>query len=128
MTESTTFPCSYIADGYSRQETIEGDPDFHGPLKFSFRPMTQIERNPFFNQAFGLYDSKKHADLIEVENVIAEMMAKHIISWDLVDHEGNRIEISPESVQRLEPYLRAKLLRIVTGQRREKEEAADEKN
>lgn len=100
---------NYIPDdGYTEPGYIDPQPLLHGALRFSFRPMITEERAKLLaaveNMSGDAYD-----------RMAADMMAKKLVEWDLVDAKGEPVPISARIVLRLKPALFNTLYKIMLG-------------
>lgn len=87
-----------IDDGYTEDHTIPGVEGHYPTLKMQIRPFTALEVVTHQEQTSKL----KNADAREY---IAKVTAPRILIWDLIDHKGNKIPVSPDMVCKVKPNL-----------------------
>lgn len=109
-------PCAFIDDGYSRQCVIPADNRYHPQMTMMFRPVTQSQRVLYYARIAKLAKSEREEDLEKAELYSGELMAKHVLEWDLQDRERNTVAITSENFQKVEPNLQAKIFKIVMGE------------
>lgn len=128
MSESKT-PCGFIDDGYTMNFDIPEVPGVSVGLSGTYRPMTQRERKRFF----GELDPSRHTvdkgsppaikaskPSRPIEDVLDEATCKvvveHLKSWNLVDRDGNSVELTAVNVGRLYPsQLQGALVDVICG-------------
>lgn len=111
--------CGFIADGYSRSFLILEN-EWHPEVKGTYRPMLGTERASLTTkieqagQRKGP-DGKTDAGVADGEKLAACEVVAKLIGWDLTDHEGNAVELTPANAPKVEPHLMGRLLNIVAG-------------
>lgn len=98
---------SIIHDGFTEKGTINEVPRLHGPLTFSWRPMT-CEQRAEYAEAAGRCSGGKW------KRLQAEVMSRQVVSWDLRIDDGP-VSISPANLLRLKPRLFDRMFLIVLG-------------
>ena len=116
----------FIPDGYTA-EGFCAETDFYPAVHFQYRPCVGTEHYGFNAQQVALFKSEKPKDSEQARKNIATLLAKHLVSWDLLSPDGNPVEISLANLLRVEPNLSAKLYGIVMGYEPNDDEKPDEK-
>lgn len=111
-----------ILDGYTISEKIPGC-DFYPELNLEFRPMTKPEVADVIARIQKYRDNP-----VKGEEIAAEVMAQHVVSWDLTDHRGNAVPINLDMMKRLEPHLSADIFDLIRGAEATINRDADLKN
>ncbi len=94
----------YTFDGYIAARP--GSYDF--PTRFKFHQMFTEKVSPFLQSLERFADKADQRD-----RACAVEMAKHVKEWDIVDPDGNDVEVSATAMLRLHPALFNRLFRIV---------------
>lgn len=121
--------CAFISDGYTRNGFIKGT-DFHPDVRFVYRPTTVTERTVVNGLIRFEHAKGTEAGFSETENLAAKLMVSHLVTWDVVDPDGNDVELNAKNVLGTEPHLFNRLYLIIMGESLsdEKKEQGSEKN
>jgi hypothetical protein len=115
----------FIADGFDRDGYIaaavpeaNGEP-IHEAVEFKYRPATRQETLKLDGE---VNIAVKNADIdpncfYRMEQLTNKFLAAKLISWDLKDHNGSLVAITPENLERVHPILQGKLYKVVRGDR-----------
>jgi len=122
-------PCGFIDDGYTMDFDIPEVPGVSIGLSGTYRPMTQRERKVFF----GALDPSRYEVNINgsavnrvakpsrpIEDILdekqCEAVVKHLKTWNLVNREGESVELTAANVGRLYPsQLQGALVDVICG-------------
>lgn len=99
---------SYIPDGYTESAYIRAVPRLYNELRFEFRPLLVDQRNI-------IADAAQKAPPDKADRILAAAVAKRLVSWSLVDSQGNGVPIGEANVLRLKPALFSRVYFIVAG-------------
>lgn len=94
----------FIDDGYTEAGLIQAEPGRHGELRFEFRPACGEPRSKLV-AAVG--------NQIEFDKLAVELLPKFLSSWSLKDSSGQSVPINRESLWKVRPNLRAKIVDVV---------------
>lgn len=109
-----TTPCGFIDDGYTVPFDIPEVPGVSIGLSGTYRPMTQRERQLFFvsmqpdqyqpktNNGHGAVNTQAVVeDALNTKQ--CEAICTHLRSWNLVNRNGESVELTPVNVGKLYP-------------------------
>lgn len=99
---------AFVGDGYEEPGFIAAVENLHPELTFTFRPLTAEELGDHTA-------STAHADERGKRKVVADKLAKKLVSWSLVDQHNNPVSVSAENMLKLKPRVFARLFEIVWG-------------
>lgn len=102
---------AYIHDGYTVAGYIQEVPRLYPAVRFTFRPVLSQNRAVVFQEIQLTTDARKG------ETIAAELVKSQILSWDIVDHEGNAVEITTTNALRIQPLLFNRLFKVIIGDR-----------
>jgi hypothetical protein len=105
------MPSAFIDDGYTLDGYIAENPGLYPAVEFQYRPMTRRET------AVLEGDIMRTRDAEAGETEAAKVVARKLVSWNLVDRAGKPVPISADNLLRLQPVLGGTLLEIVRGRR-----------
>ncbi len=97
---------SIIYDGLTREAYIAAVPRLHDELRFKFRPPTKESIGRFF-------DGAKKQSMVAAAQYEATGIAARLVSWSLLDAEGNTILPAAKTVAVLQPKLFDRIRDIV---------------
>ena len=98
----------YIEDGCNFKGYIESVPRLHGSMRFTYRPLGQLER----------VATQKKMEIVtpsQGEKIAAETVRRRMIDWD-VTHNDQPVRFETAEILRLQPMLYQKLYLIIFGQ------------
>ena len=107
--------CAFIPDGYTRDGFI-AETDFHPNVQFVYRPTTVTERSVVNGLIRFEHAKGTEAGFAKTENLAAECMASHLVSWDIVDSDGEDVLLSPFNVLYVEPHAFNRMYQIIMGE------------
>jgi hypothetical protein len=111
---------AYIDDGYTLDAVVAAAPGVHPEVRLAYRPCTHDQRNRYL---------KASADPDKRAAAAAELVAKHVQSWDLKKRDGADVPVAKESALRVQPLLLDKVVDLLCGYAGSaEEEEADRKN
>ncbi|HTU22509.1 MAG TPA: hypothetical protein VMG10_31010 [Gemmataceae bacterium] len=96
-------------DGYTESGTIIGMPGLYPTVNFSWRPMLQ-------EQLVAYYKAVEKASTWQTRQIVAKLLAEHIVSWDIKDKKEQVMEIKTARCLRIKDKLFTRLFGIVSGQ------------
>lgn len=92
------MPAVYINDGYTVTEEFKiGKYD---PFSITFRPLAYEDEAELNDRA-----PRDKATTKEYLKVLGEVLAKHIVSWTIVDGSGSPVKVEPAAFQRIPPII-----------------------
>ena len=105
-----TTELAYIPDGYTVDGYIEREERLYPACRLKYRPATTQERSAYFSLIEREKDAKKE------EEIAAEAIKLHVLSWDLKKPDGSAVEITVLEILRIQPLLFQKMFSVITGQ------------
>lgn len=102
---------SFIEDGMTYRGYVAPVDGMHDGLDFEYLPMLEVE----------LKDWRKRMDAVanqtndKAEQLLGQMLAKRIRSWDLRDSKGQVVPITGQTALRLHHTLMTHVTQIVQG-------------
>lgn len=99
----------YIPEGYTEEGYIREAPGLHGPVRFTFRPMSVVERAALFSQRMLALPEELQ------DRRCADVLCGQLVSWSVLDAQGEPLALTAENILRLKPALFQRLLAIVSG-------------
>jgi len=107
--------CAFIPDGYTRDGFIAAT-EFHPDVRFTYRPSTVIQRT-VVNGLIRIEHAKgTETGLAKTEELAAELVASHVVTWDIVDPDGAEVEVTADNVLQNEPHLFNRMYLIIMGE------------
>ena len=101
--------CGIVLDGYTVDHVLpEGDE--YPEVKFSYRPLSKLEFVDFNNRLIKTNETPNRG-----EEIAIEILLKHLVSWDLKDHNGNDVKIDKDTLAKLRTTLSKNILNVVMG-------------
>ncbi len=99
---------AYIDDAQGEHFFIKGSPRLYPDVRGEFRPCLYDEQAGFFraNQTLGPKEETARA---------CTLMKGKLVSWNLVQRNGDPLPISEANLRRLRPALQQRLLAIILG-------------
>lgn len=99
-----------IDDGYTRHSTLKGRERMYPDLTFRWRPTTILMRAKFAGATKQVGMSAER-----LERMGAEILAKQLLEWSAVNHQGQPAPINADSVLKLHPDLFNRLYAVVVN-------------
>lgn len=93
-------------DGYTHPTYIREVKAMYPAVMFQRRPTNLDTRSGFMDVTEGMSN-------VEKNSAAADMMSRLIISWDVKDHEGKPVAVSPANLKRLHPDLFTRMKNII---------------
>ena len=97
-----------IDDGYNEDHTIPAAEGHWPELHLNIRPFTSLE------VASHREKTNKMTE-VQAKEHFSKMIAPRISTWDLEDHKGNPVPVSPDMLQRLKPELYMAIFKAFVG-------------
>lgn len=96
MSESNGYvsPFIPIGDGYDRTATIAALPGLWSKVRFRYRPAAAHEVS-------AVYQRAARAEVAEVIEPHAELLARKIIDWNIKDAAGAKVAVTAEHIKQL---------------------------
>lgn len=105
----------FTLDGYVIDPTAKDDQSaLFDPFSFVYRVATRMEVVRHDAETEKL--SRKIDDpdaAVKFERASCEFVARHIVSWEIKDKDGNDVPVNQDSVSRLQPYLFGRIYTII---------------
>ncbi|WP_437187863.1 hypothetical protein SH668x_001274 [Planctomicrobium sp. SH668] len=102
----------FIADGYTVEGYVKELPGRHEAVNFTYRPATREELIIWRENRDGTSGET-------VAQIDADLLAKHIVKWDLKypsgSQKGQVVPSTAQNCKRLEPNLARLVLDIIAG-------------
>lgn len=99
----------YIPDGYTEPFTIIGIPGLYPTVSGTMRPMLQEE-------LVAYYKAIEKASPWQVRQMVAKLLADHLVTWDVKDDKDQTVPIKPAPILRLKDKLFSRLFGVVSTQ------------
>lgn len=117
-------PCAFVADGYTLPFDIPEMAGVSSGITGKRRPMTNRDLSILLDACKPenykipprLPDGMTEIEWLEnrIDAARSKGIASQLVEWDVTDHEGNPVAISPENVSRIyPPRLLADLMSVV---------------
>ncbi|MFA5262241.1 MAG: hypothetical protein WC378_00340 [Opitutaceae bacterium] len=106
-------PRNYIPnDGYTMPGFVEARPGLNEEVRFSYRPMTAVQQAGFNAGLANLVDTPRNpANFLKR----SEVLFSRLVSWDVVDRNGDPVALDLDAVRHLSPEVFWKMYGIVSG-------------
>lgn len=104
---------AFIDDGYTREADFP-ETQYYPAARITFRPMLRSERLRLVNRSVKASEETDRA-VLEASAQVAASIARHLVSWNLVDRNDQPVPIAADRVERLEPHLFEKIYNAVAG-------------
>ncbi len=101
---------AYIHDGYTRNGHIKAVPGLHPEVKFTFRPATAAQVELILGK------TRREQNDDAVTSFHSQVIASHVIEWDIQDEKKRPLEIKVDKIRRLQSGVFGKLFGMVIGQ------------
>lgn len=83
-------------DGYTLTRYLAGRAGLHGPLRFTYRPVSGKKKMALRDYARG----KTQEELLDS---VAQALSSQLDKWDAIDHNGEPLSTGWKSVRQLHP-------------------------
>ena len=93
-------------DGYTLTRYLEGRELMHGPLRFTYRPVSSKKK-----MALKDYIAGKSEE--EVLDCLSQATSKQLVDWDAIDHTGAKLGTDWRSVRQIYPAQLERLFMVV---------------
>jgi hypothetical protein len=100
---------AWIPDGYSGKGFIAAVPRLYEAVRFRYRPVPLDEGSDFLESGYSCTAG-------QANKKTAELLAKHLISWDLKLANGQELPITADTLMHLNRVVFGKMAAIVLGQ------------
>jgi hypothetical protein len=107
--------CAFIPDGYTRNGFIDGT-DYHPDIRFVYRPSTITERTVVNGSIRFEYAKATEEGFAASEELAADLLASHLVKWDITDPDGKEVEVTAENALRVEPHAFNRIYKIIMGE------------
>ncbi len=95
------MPSAFIDDGQQKTATIPAT-DEYDAFEITFRPMLRPERERLVLGTSAAHASGEDGKLRFWEEQTVQSVAKHIVSWTLLDGKGNPVKPTAANLGRIE--------------------------
>ena len=99
---------AYIHDGYMATAYIAGVDRLYPSVRIEYRPFGHREKALWQRGAANL-------DAIEFEDLVDRELANRIKIWDIKDSSGKAVAVHVNTLARIQPVLRDRLVGVVFG-------------
>lgn len=110
-----------IDDGYTRDDGyVAADPNAPNPWKavsFTYRPATRMENIKLDSEVriALINEDRDQSCAAKAEQLACEFVAKHLVSWDLLNSNGAPVPTNGQACARMVGELFGRIYRIIRG-------------
>lgn len=100
---------AFIDDGYNKDCLIKAVPGLYPDVRFTFRPATGSESEIIMGQTRREQNDDRNTTFM------AQVIAKHVLEWDIKNAKGAQVEITVPNVRKLHPVVFQKVFSSILG-------------
>ena len=119
------MPAAFIDDGFTLTETIPAC-HRHPAVEIEFRPLTRREFDRHNSRLVAYYNRQERAfsdgdpDAAEkasdeVDNLTFILVANRLVSWDVTNGNGSKVEINKENLERVDRELMSRIYDMIVN-------------